>query len=99
VSPWVSFANEAGVDIRLNTPVDKAYAEAIDADAVIIAVGSEPVMPPIKGLDSEQVVLINDYHHHKEKISDEVVVLGGGLAGCEVAIHFAREIKKSAWLR
>lgn len=86
--------NEAGVDIRLNTPVDKAYAEAIDADAVIIAVGSEPVMPPIKGLDSEQVVLINDYHHHKEKISDEVVVLGGGLAGCEVAIHFARENKK-----
>nr|WP_321238379.1 NAD(P)/FAD-dependent oxidoreductase [uncultured Tolumonas sp.] len=86
--------HEAGVDIRLNTPVDKAYAEAIDADAVIIAVGSEPVMPPIKGLDSEQVVLINDYHHHKEKISDEVVVLGGGLAGCEVAIHFARENKK-----
>lgn len=86
--------NEAGVDIRLNTAVDKAYAEAIDADAVIIAVGSEPVMPPIKGLDSEQVVLINDYHHHKEKISDDVVVLGGGLAGCEVAIHFARENKK-----
>lgn len=86
--------DEAGVDIRLNTPVDKAYAEAIDADAVIIAVGSEPVMPPIKGLDSEQVVLINDYHHHKEKISDDVVVLGGGLAGCEVAIHFARENKK-----
>lgn len=86
--------NEAGVDIRLNTAVDKAYAEAIDADAVIIAVGSEPVMPPIKGLDSEQVVLINDYHHHKEKISDDVVVLGGGLAGCEVAIHFARENKR-----
>ncbi|WP_320151160.1 NAD(P)/FAD-dependent oxidoreductase [uncultured Tolumonas sp.] len=86
--------HEAGVDIRLNTPVDKAYAEAIDADAIIIAVGSEPVMPPIKGLDSEQVVLINDYHHHKEKISDDVVVLGGGLAGCEVAIHFARENKR-----
>nr|WP_321269692.1 NAD(P)/FAD-dependent oxidoreductase [uncultured Tolumonas sp.] len=86
--------DEAGVDIRLNTAVDKAYAEAIDADAVIIAVGSEPVMPPIKGLDSEQVILINDYHHHKEKISDDVVVLGGGLAGCEVAIHFARENKR-----
>lgn len=84
---------DAGVDIRLNTPVDKAYAEAVNADVVIIAVGSEPVMPPIKGLDSEHVVLINDYHHHKENITDEVVVLGGGLAGCEVAIHFAREKK------
>ena len=85
---------EAGVDIRLNTPVDKDYAEQIGADVAIIAVGSEPVAPPIKGLDGEQVVLINDYHHHQDRIADDVVVLGGGLAGCEVAIHFARENKK-----
>ena len=85
---------EAGVDIRLNTEVTKEYADQIAADVMILAVGSEPMLPPIPGLDSEHVVLINDYHHHQDQITDNVIVLGGGLAGCEAAIHFAREGKK-----
>ena len=85
---------EAGVDIRLNAEVTKEYADQIAADVMILAVGSEPMLPPIPGLDSEHVVLINDYHHHQDQITDNVIVLGGGLAGCEAAIHFAREGKK-----
>lgn len=82
---------EAGVDIRLNTVVDKALAEQIQPDVIIVAAGSSPFIPPIDGIESEQVVIVNDYHHQKEKITNAVVVLGGGLAGCEIAIHFARE--------
>lgn len=83
---------DAGVDIRLNTMVDKAYADAIQPDHIILAVGSAPFMPPISGL-KENAVLINDYHHHVNDISHDVIVLGGGLAGCEAAIHLAREHK------
>ena len=85
---------EVGVDIRLNTSVNKEYAESINADAIIVAAGSEAFLPQIKGLDGNNVISINNYHHEKDKVTDKVIVLGGGLAGCEVAIHFAREGKQ-----
>ena len=87
-------AIDSGVEIRLNTIVDKAYVENESPDALIIAVGSSPILPPLKGIDSDNVIIVNDYYLNKEKVTDEVVVLGGGLAGCECAIHLAQEGKK-----
>lgn len=87
-------ARDAGVTIRLNTCATKESVEAENPDAVIIAVGSEPLVPPIEGIHNENVVIVNNYYLEKEKVGDEVVVLGGGLAGCEAAIHLAQEGKK-----
>jgi NADPH-dependent 2,4-dienoyl-CoA reductase/sulfur reductase-like enzyme len=87
-------AKNAGVEIRRNTEVTAEYAERVQPDALIIAVGSAPLVPPIKGLDGENVVLVNNYYLEKEKVTDEVVVFGGGLAGCECAIHLGMEGKK-----
>lgn len=86
-------AKDAGVDIRLNTTVTKEYAEKENVDALIVAVGSEPLVPPIPGLKDNQVIVVNDYYLAKDKVGDQVVVFGGGLAGCEAAIHLAREGK------
>jgi NADPH-dependent 2,4-dienoyl-CoA reductase/sulfur reductase-like enzyme len=87
-------ARKAGVDIRLNTEVTAEYAEKENPDALIIAVGSSPLVPPIKGLDGDNVVIVNNYYLEKDKVGDNVVVFGGGLAGCECAIHLGMEGKK-----
>lgn len=87
-------AREEGVDIRLNTEVTKEYAEKEGVYALIIAVGSEPLIPPVKGIRGDNVILVNDYYLKKDKVGEEVVVLGGGLAGCEAAVHLAQEGKK-----
>ena len=91
---YEKLAREAGVEIRLNTEVTKEYALKENADAIIIAVGSSPLIPPIPGLDGENVVIVNNYYKEKDKVSDEVVILGGGLAGSECAIHLGQEGKK-----
>ena len=87
-------AKEAGVEIRCNTEVTPEYVEKENADVMILAVGSNPIVPPLKGIDGDNVVIVNNYYLEKEKVGDSVVVLGGGLAGCEAAIHLAQEGKK-----
>lgn len=86
-------AEQAGAEIRLNTEVTKEYAEKEQADALIIAVGSAPLVPPIPGLQGDNVVIVNNYYLEKEKVGKNVVVFGGGLAGCECAIHLGMEGK------
>jgi NADPH-dependent 2,4-dienoyl-CoA reductase/sulfur reductase-like enzyme len=91
---YKKLAEQAGVEIRLNTEVTPEYVEKENPDALIIAVGSKPLVPPIKGLDGDNVVIVNNYYLEKDKVTDNVVVFGGGLAGCECAIHLGMEGKK-----
>ena len=86
-------ALDEGVEIRLNTTVTPEYAEAERPDALILAVGSDPIVPPLPGINRDNVVVVNDYYKNTEKVKDTVVVLGGGLAGCECAVHLAQEGK------
>ena len=87
-------AKEENVEIRLKTAVDRAYVEKENADVVIVAAGSKPFLPPIKGLDQDHVFVVNEYHHKLDQIQNQVVVLGGGLAGCEIALHLSIEGKE-----
>jgi hypothetical protein len=59
---YAKFCRDAGVEIRLNTEVNREYVEKEAPDALIIAVGSKPLVPPIPGLDGENVVVVNNYY-------------------------------------
>ncbi len=89
---YKKMAEDAGVRIVYNTPVTKELCDSVKPDALIIATGSNPIIPPLEGID--KCVVVNDYYLNKDKVGDDVVVLGGGLAGCECAVHLGREGKK-----
>jgi 2,4-dienoyl-CoA reductase-like NADH-dependent reductase (Old Yellow Enzyme family)/thioredoxin reductase len=80
-----------GVEVRLNTEVTPALAEEIGPDVLIVAAGASPVVPPIPGIDGGNVILASDLADNRERVGQKVVILGGGLVGCETAVHLARE--------
>lgn len=80
-----------GVEVRLNTTVTPEYVASQQPDALILAVGSNPIVPPLPGI--EQALVVNDYYLNRDKVGQTVVVLGGGLAGCECAVHLQQEGK------
>lgn len=81
---------QAGVELRLNTEVTKELAEKEAPDVLVVAVGAEPIVPPIPGIDSPKVVVANNISEDNVKIGQKVVILGGGLVGCETAVHLAQ---------
>lgn len=74
-----------GVTVRLNTEAKMEEIPADRFDKVILATGSRPVMPPIKGI--EYASPANDYLTGIKKPGKKVVVIGGGLVGCETAAY------------
>jgi 2,4-dienoyl-CoA reductase-like NADH-dependent reductase (Old Yellow Enzyme family)/thioredoxin reductase len=75
----------SGVKIRLNTEVSAEYVRSEEPDVLIVAVGAEPIMPFTGG----NVVSANELK--EAKVGNEVLVLGGGLVGCETAVFLAQK--------
>ena len=84
----------AGVRVVLNTCVDEEYIKAFDPDALFVAIGSDEVKPPIKGIDLPNVVMAIDAELNPSKLGERVAIIGGGLVGAEAAVSFAHEGKK-----
>jgi len=76
---------KAGVDVRVNTEADNSLIERERPDEVIVATGAVPVIPQIPGVNGSNVVLAADVLTGKKSVGDKVVILGGGMVGCEVA--------------
>lgn len=85
----IALAGSSGVDIRLGVEASPKLVEKECPDAVIAAVGSCAIKLPIPGIDGENVVHGLDVYSSPEKLGDRIVMVGGGLVGCEVGIHLA----------
>jgi 2-enoate reductase len=87
-----------GVELKLATEVSPALAIKEKPDAVIIATGSNPVIPHIPGIDKANVFTCIDLMLGRKKAGKEVVVIGGGQVGCETALWLAEQGKQATIL-
>lgn len=87
----VEALRQAGVEIRCNVEVTPELVAAEAPDVLIIATGSVPARPPIPGLDRELVVTTDDLLAGLRTVKGRIVVIGGGLVGCEAADYLAAQ--------
>ena len=76
-----------GVDVRLNTEVTPQLVEEIAPDHLIVAVGSEAVVPPVAGIEKAHMLM--DVYDYAPELGEKVVIVGAGQAGSEAAVEMA----------
>ncbi|MBE0481789.1 MAG: FAD-dependent oxidoreductase [Dehalococcoidia bacterium] len=74
-----------GVVIELNKKATPESVKEAGVDAVVVACGAEPVTPGMPGIRGPNVVAAIDILADKASTGKKVVVLGGGLIGCEAS--------------
>lgn len=78
------------IQVHLNTSVTRDMIKELDPDALILAVGSEPIIPKIPGIEGRQVVLAEEVDMGRVSCGNRVVVAGAGLTGSETAVVLAQ---------
>lgn len=79
-----------GIEVRLNTEAGQALVDSVKPESIIVAVGAEPIVPRIPGLDLPHVMYATDVYKNPEKVGKRVAAIGGGLVGCEIGLHLAK---------
>jgi len=76
-----------GVKCHLGHEVTADVVENENPDVVILATGSQPILPPLDGIDRKLVSTFNVILNGEILDRKKTVVIGGGATGCEVAYH------------
>lgn len=81
---------DLGIEVKLNTEVKDV--NALDADEVVVATGAVARRFRVPGI--ERAIEACDFLLDKKEVGENVVVIGGGLTGCEIAYELDLRGKK-----
>lgn len=86
--------NDLAVKVRLNTEVTPDLVKETAPDVLIAAVGAEPIIPDIPGITHPSVLPVTDIYRENVETGKKVVIIGGGMVGCETALFLAQRGKE-----
>lgn len=84
---------KSNITCKCKTTVNRKVVQKYSPDAVVIATGSLPTIPNVPGIDKPNVYLATDLLKKSKKTGKEIIIIGGGLVGCETALHLANKDK------
>jgi 2,4-dienoyl-CoA reductase-like NADH-dependent reductase (Old Yellow Enzyme family)/thioredoxin reductase len=83
-----------GLTVKRSTEATAKRIKAEKPDALIIAVGSSPIVPKIPGVGRKTMAWAGDVESGKAIVGNRVIVAGAGLTGSETALSLAQQGKK-----
>jgi pyruvate/2-oxoglutarate dehydrogenase complex dihydrolipoamide dehydrogenase (E3) component len=85
-------AQKAGVQVELGKEVTPELIDERKPDVLIVATGARPLIPEaLQGVDRHNVVTAWEVlAGHEASLAGNVVIVGGGLVGCETADFLAQ---------
>lgn len=90
---------DLGVDVQLNCAMTADEIKNSDAEAVILCVGADALMPSrIAGINHQKAVLCTDVLEGKREVGHKVAIIGAGLVGAEMAYDMAKHEGKEVVL-
>ena len=85
---------QLGVTVELGVRLTAREIQDRSPDAVVLAVGAAPAVPPVPGIDSPKVIDCVTALTGPDLPGQRVLVVGGGLVGCETALGYAQAGKQ-----
>jgi NADPH-dependent 2,4-dienoyl-CoA reductase/sulfur reductase-like enzyme len=83
--------HKAGINVLLDIEATPDLLKNIGYDAIIVAVGAEPVCPPIPGIEGKNVIFASGVYGNEDTLYRNVVIIGGGEIGIETGMHLAQK--------
>ncbi len=88
---YEAMLNKYNVDLRLETEVTPEIIKNEKPDFIIAAEGAEPLIPPIEGMDSPEIISAWTMLDEDPPIGKDIAVIGGGAVGLETAEFIAEK--------
>jgi 2,4-dienoyl-CoA reductase (NADPH2) len=79
-----------GIKLHFQQDVTVDLVKNFKPDVIFVATGSNPIKPPIPGIDKANVFWANDVFSGDAPVGKNNVIIGGGATGIELAIYIAK---------
>ena len=91
IRSYIVRCQKAGVTIKMNQEVTLDLIRKEKPDSVIVASGSRTLILPIEGIDNPAIIHGSDLLDGKRAAGKKVLVVGGGMVGCETAAFLGEQ--------
>ena len=91
IRSYIHRCQKDGVKIVMNCEVTPELIKEEKPDSVIIATGSKTLILPIEGIDNPAIIHGSDLLDGKRAAGKKVLVVGGGMVGCETAAFLGEQ--------